>query len=298
VVIIVVAIAASFVFKPFASPFNLKRIALNMSTDAIVSVGMMILLISGVFDLSVGSVYALSGAVSANLMYYHHVNTWLAVSLAILVCLSVGLSNGVLVAKVGVNPLIVTLAMMGIVRGAVYLVAGTGIIDLPDAFLKIADRTVLGLRIPVWYMILIAVIFSILVSKTTFFRKYYYIGGNEKAAALSGINVIRMRVISFIIVAGLAAIAGVIITSRLGTSVSTTGTGLEFRCITAAVLGGASLFGGQGTVMGAVLGTLFVALINNLMIMARTSVYWQSIVLGLILIIAVTLDALIKKRTV
>ena len=295
VMIVLIALAASLSFKTFPTAYNLKMILLNMSTEAIVSVGMMILLISGVFDLSVGSVMGLSGAVAASLMFNLKIDTWLAILLALSSVAAVGMFNGVMIAWVGVNPLIVTLAMMGAVRGLVELVAGTGIIDLPDNFVAIADQTIAGLRIPVWYMIVIAAAFSFLVSKTSSFRKYYYIGVNQEAAEMSGINVKRLRVLSFIIVAVLSGIAGIIVTSRLGQSTSDLGNGLEFRCITACVLGGASIFGGNGSIPGAFLGTLFVALINDLMIISGVSGYWQMIVIGAILVIAVALDAMLRQ---
>jgi len=295
VMIVLIALAASLSFKAFPTAYNLKMILLNMSTEAIVSVGMMILLISGVFDLSVGSVMGLSGAVAASLMFNLEIDTWLAILLALSSVAAVGMFNGVMIAWVGVNPLIVTLAMMGAVRGLVELVAGTGIIDLPDNFVAIADQTIAGLRIPVWYMIVIAAAFSFLVSKTSSFRKYYYIGVNQEAAELSGINVKRLKVLSFIIVAVLSGIAGIIVTSRLGQSTSDLGNGLEFRCITACVLGGASIFGGNGSIPGAFLGTLFVALINDLMIISGVSGYWQMIIIGAILVIAVALDAMLRQ---
>jgi ribose transport system permease protein len=289
-------VAASFSFNAFATLLNVKSIILNMSTYAIVAIGMMLLLISGVFDLSVGSVFGFSGAVAGSLMYYYGVNTWFAVFVAILGCLGIGAFNGTLIARVGVNPLIVTLGMMGLVRGLDYLVAGTGIFELPRAFFKIADNTILGLRIPIWYMVLIAVVFSFLVSKTIFFRKYYYIGVNQRAAALTGINVVKMRIFSFMISSGLAGIAGIIMTSRLEIAMSTLGVGLEFRVITACVLGGASLSGGKGSVLDAIMGTLFMAIVSNLMIVAKIHVYWQNIVTGLIFLIAVTVDAMLNKR--
>jgi ribose transport system permease protein len=296
IVIIVISVAASFSFRAFATVLNVKSIILNMSTYAIVAIGMMLLLISGVFDLSVGSVFGFSGAVAGSLMYYYGVNTWVAVFVALLGCLGIGAFNGTLIARVGVNPLIVTLGMMGLVRGLDYLVAGTGIFELPRAFFKIADNTILGLRIPIWYMVVIAVVFSFLVSKTIFFRKYYYIGVNQRAAALTGINVVKMRIFSFMITSGLAGIAGIIMTSRLEIAMSTLGVGLEFRVITACILGGASLSGGKGSVLDAILGTLFMAIVSNLMIVAKIHVYWQNIVTGLIFLIAVTIDAILNKR--
>ena len=295
VLTVFIAVTAAIIFKPFATILNLKSFLLNISTNMIVAIGMMILLISGAFDLSVGSVAGLTGALSANLMYYGGVNWVVSVTTALILAVGIGLLNGVLIAKVGVNPLIETLAMMGLIRGFALLVGGTGIIGLPDGFLKIADNKFIGIRTPIWYMIFIAVIFSFLVSKTLFFRRYYYIGSNEKAANLSGINIVKMRIVSFMIASGLAGIGGIILTSRLQTALASLGNGLELRVITACILGGASLAGGQGSIFGALMGTIFIAVLNNIMIIARMRSYWQMIVIGSILLIAVTLDAVINR---
>ncbi len=295
--ILIISVVASMMYKTFPTTANFRAIILNMSIDTIVAIGMMILLISGVFDLSVGSVIALSGAVAARLVYYHGVNTWVAIAIALLISLAIGLFNGVMIAKVGVNPMIVGISMMGIIRGIAMLVAGSGIANLPKEFIKIADIEFLGLRIPVWYMLILVLIFYLLVTKTKFFKRYFYIGGNEKAAMLSGINVAKMRIISFMISSGLAGLAGIILTSRLGAAVSSTGQSMEMRTITACILGGASLAGGQGGIVGAALGTLFMGLINNLMVISKVSTNWQSIVIGAILMLAITLDVFITKRT-
>lgn len=297
VIIFLMSLVMSIIFpKNFPTSSNIKAVVLNMSIDAIASIGMMILLISGVFDLSVGSVLAVSGAIACNFMFYYKMNMWAAIMLAMVICALIGLFNGVFIAKIGVNPMIVTLSTMGIVRGMAILFAGTGISDLPDGFLKIADMSFLGVRASIWYMIILVTAFTVLVSKSKFFRRYYYIGGNEKAASLSGINVPKMRIISFIISASLAGLAGIIFTSRLGAAVSGTGTSLEMRAITASILGGASLSGGTGSIVGVALGALFMGLIQNLMIIAKISVYWQSIITGLILLLAVTSDVLIIKH--
>jgi len=295
--ILIVSIVASMVYKTFPTAANFRAIILNMSIDTIIAIGMMILLISGVFDLSVGSVIALSGAIAARLVYYQHFNTWVAIAITMLICLAIGLFNGVMIAKVGVNPMIVGISMMGILRGVAMLVAGSGIANLPKEFIKIADIQLLGFRIPVWYMLILVLIFNLLVTKTKFFKRYFYIGGNEKAAMLSGINVSKMRIISFMISSGLAGLGGIILTSRLGAAVSSTGQSMEMRAITACILGGASLAGGQGGIVGAALGTLFMGLINNLMVISKVSTNWQSIVIGVILMLAITLDVFITKRT-
>ena len=295
--VLLIVIVMSIVFPgKFATSANIKSVILNMSTDAIASIGMMILLISGVFDLSIGSMLAVSGALVCNFMAYEHINMWVAIVLTLAICGLLGLFNGVIIAVVGVNPMITTLATMQILRGFAILLAGSGISNVPDSFLKIASINFLGIQAPIWYTLIIAVIFSILVQKTKYFRRYYYIGGNDKAASLSGINVKKMRIISFLFSALFAAVAGIIYTSRLGAAVSSTGTNLEMRAITASILGGASLFGGTGGVVGVILGTLFLGLIQNLMVIAQISVYWQSIITGFILLIAVISDILITKR--
>lgn len=295
---IVVLIVVSSIIWPaqFFSWENLSLVLLNLSIDAIVAVGMMILLISGSFDLSVGSVVAFAGGLAGYLMYYWGVYVPVAIITSLAACVLIGLVNGVLVAKMGVNPLIQTLAMMGIVRGLALMVSGSGIQNLPDSFNILGQGRLAGFQMPVWYMIIIVAIFSFLVAKTIFFRRYYYIGGNEKAAKLSGIRVDKMKIISFILMSLLAGIAGIILAARLGAAMPTAGQGMELRVITAVILGGASLLGGQGKIMGALLGTLFMGIVANIMILARVSGYWQQIILGVILILAVTIDLGLQKR--
>ncbi len=295
--ILVLVVISTIIWQgKFANFDNLSLVLLNLSIDAIVAVGMMILLISGSFDLSVGSVVAFAGGMAAYLMYYWGVFVPVAIVVALLACLLVGLVNGVLVAYVGINPLIQTLAMMGIVRGLALMVSGSGIQNLPDTFNAIGQSHFLGFQTPVWIMLIVVAIFSFLVRRTIFFRKYYYIGGNEQAAALSGIQVKHMKVYSFVLVACLSGLAGIVLSARLGAAMPTAGQGMELRVITAVILGGASLLGGQGKIMGALLGTVFMGLVANIMILARVSGYWQQIILGIILILAVTTDIMMKNR--
>lgn len=280
----------------FATVENFSQVLLNLSIDTIVAVGMMILMISGMFDLSVGSVVAFSGGLAGYLMYYHDVNFLLAIAAGIGGSLVIGLVNGWLIAQVGINPMIQTLAMMGIVRGFALMLSGAGIQNFPYEFIYIGQSKLLGLQAPVWYMLVIVFLFHFLATSTKFFRRYYFIGGNERAATLSGIRVKRMKVYAFVLSALLAGIAGILLSSRLGAALSTSGRGLELRVITAVILGGASLSGGYGKISGAFLGALFMALINNMLIISRVSGYWQEIILGLILIIAVGFDQWFLKR--
>jgi ribose transport system permease protein len=292
-IVIVFSILYPSLFPTFA---NFRQVLLNLSIDTIVAVGMMLLMISGSFDLSVGSVVAFAGGITAHLMIYYGMNVFPAVLAGLLGSLLIGGINGYLVAYAGINPMIQTLAMMGIVRGLALMISGPGIQNLPYWFNAIGQSKMLGLQMPVWYMLLTVSVFAWLVSRTVFFRRYYYIGSNEKAAFLSGIDPRRMKFYNFIIVALLAGAAGILLASRLGAALSTAGEGMELRVITAVILGGASLSGGEGKIAGALLGAVFMGLIGNIMVITRISGYWQEIILGIILIAAVGLDQLLKKE--
>lgn len=298
VLIGLVSLVAAVLFpQQFPTFDNLRQLLLNVSIDTIVAVGMMVLLIAGVFDLSVGSVVALSGALAAYLMVNAGVAMPLAVGAGLLAAGAVGWLNGYFIARVGINPLIQTLATMGVVRGLALMIAGAGIQDLPYAFIYIGQSKLLSVQAPIWWMLAIVALFHFLTTRTVFFRRYYYIGGNERAADLSGIRVNNMKLYGFMLSALLAGVAGILLTSRLGAAISTMGKGMELRVITAVILGGASLSGGQGRILGALLGTLFMGLIANLMVLSRVSGYWQEIILGLILIGAIWFDIEVQKRT-
>jgi len=295
--IIAVIIFASFLFPDTFPTFeNFRQLLLNLSIDTIVAVGMMILLISGSFDLSVGSVVAFAGCLTAYVMHFFNIPVPIAISIGILSSLVIGYVNGYLIAYQGINPMIQTLAMMGIVRGLALMTSGSGIQNLPYWFSAIGQSRLLGIQMPVWYMLLTICVFTFLVNKTISFRRFYYIGGNETAADLSGIRVKRVKMIGFIISAGLAGVAGILLSSRLGAALPTMGRGLELRVITAVILGGATLSGGYGKIPGALLGALFMGIITNLMVISRVSGYWQEIILGIILVSTLWLDQALQKK--
>jgi ribose transport system permease protein len=281
----------------FPTANNIIGILLSISIETIVAVGMMILLISGVFDLSVGSVVGISGALATWFITKNHSDPIVAIPVAIAAAAVIGLINGVFVAKVGINAMIQTLAMMGIVRGFAIIVQGQGIVSFNEQFNSIGQGKVFGVQNPIWFMAAIVLIFTLLTTETRYFRKYYFIGANEKAAILSGINAKRHIIAGFAITSTLAGLAGVIMAARFGASVTTAGQGLEMRVITAVVLGGASLSGGQGSILGALVGTAFMGIVFNFMVLSQVNVYWQDIILKTLLILAVATDIVIKKRT-
>ncbi|MGB0532792.1 MAG: ABC transporter permease, partial [Paracoccaceae bacterium] len=194
-------------------------------------------------------------------------------------------------------PLIATLGTMSIARGiALVLTEGFSVSSLPPSFAWIGKTNLGGFPVIVLLTLLLVIFFDLAVRHTRFFRQVYFIGANEKAAMLSGIHVDRVRITLYALTGVLAALAGVLLASRLMSGTPTAGNGIELQVLAAAVIGGASLRGGEGTILGAFLGVVFVALINNTMTMLAVSIYWQMIVIGGVLITAVALDMLIRSK--
>ncbi|RLK07872.1 monosaccharide ABC transporter membrane protein (CUT2 family) [Ruegeria conchae] len=296
VLIAAIIIVMSNVNPYFLSFSNFRAVAVGMAPTAIIVIGMAILLASGGFDLSVGSVMALSSTVVAMLLL-----TGMPIPLAVVCGLVlggiVGVVNGLLVTGLGINPLIATLGTMSIARGiALVLTEGFSVSSLPASFAWIGKADIGGFPVIVLFTILLVVLFDLAVRHTRFFRQVYFIGANEKAAMLSGIHVTRVRIILYALTGILAALAGVLLASRLMSGTPTAGNGIELQVLAAAVIGGASLRGGEGTILGAFLGVVFVALINNTMTMLAVSIYWQMIVIGGVLVTAVALDMLIRSK--
>ena len=299
IMLITVIIVVMANINPYFFSFsNFRAVAVGMTPTAIIVIGMAILLASGGFDLSVGSVMALSSTVVAMLLL-----TGMPIFIAVLCGLImggvIGIANGVLVTSFGINPLIATLGTMSIARGiALVLTEGFSVSSLPSSFAWIGKASFGGFPVIVIVSLVLVVLFDLAVRHTRFFRQVYFIGANEKAAMLSGIHVNRVRIILYALTGILAAFAGILLASRLMSGTPTAGNGIELQVLAAAVIGGASLRGGEGTILGAFLGVVFVALINNTMTMLAVSIYWQMIVIGGVLIMAVALDMLIRsKRT-
>ena len=281
--------AASFVFpKSFPTWANATALLRNMALDGVMACGMMVLMVGGLFDLSIGSMFSMAGVLTAWMLGVLPGSVAVAAGLGIAAV--GGALNGWVVAKVKVNALIATLGTMQIFRGVAVLIGGPGLSNLPAGFGRVGQAEWLGLQSPIWLMICVSIAGQFLLAKTRFFRRYYYIGANSKAALLSGIRVEQMQFFAFVLMGLLAGLAGIVFAARVGTATSTAGDGAELRIITAVILGGASLSGGRGTIWGALAGVLFISLINNIMIFARLSPEWQSIIIGFVLVVAVGLD--------
>lgn len=289
--IIILVVVMSLIYpREYPTWSNFAAVMLDTAQGGIITTGMLILLICGVFDLSAGNVLALSGIVAGILIKNVGAPVIVAILGGILTGLVCGLINGLIITKLRINALITTLAMSGILRGITQIISPAGVANLPDAFKPFGQTKFLGLQSPFWYMVLVVIAAWFLLSRTRFFRQFYYVGSNPKAATLSGIKVPTVILVGFTIMGTLAGFAGTVLASRLSNAVVLAGTGIELRAMTAAIVGGASLDGGQGTVVGAILGVLFVSLIQNALIILRVPVFYQGIVVGIVLLVAIGID--------
>lgn len=300
ILLIVVGLSAAVTTASsvFLSYQNIVALMLGLSVEVIIAVGMANLMVSGGFDMSVGSILAFSG-VCAGLAIQAGVPPFAAVLIGMLIGGAAGLFNGFIISVVGINAFVTTLASLSLFRGLTLIVTrGQNITSLGLDFNAIGQGKFLGIQAPIWYAVILVIIGDILMRHSRFFRQNYYIGGNEKAAKLSGINVVKIKILNYIIVGVLAGFAGVVATARMGTASVQQGTGLELRVITAVIIGGASLQGGEGSVLGAFLGSLLMALITNALTLLGVDIYWQTFVVGGTLLVAVLIDQLGKRRKV
>lgn len=301
IVILVTIVILSFLSPHFLSWTNFLAISRGFAMEGMVVIGMTVLLAGGMFDLSVGSTMAVSGVVCAWCLSQDFAIP-LAIIAGLLTGMLIGFTNGSIVTRIGVNPLITTLGMMFVARGiALVATQGKPISGFPKPFIFLGQgmiRVIPGLPIPVPFvvMLVLVIISDILLRRARFFRQMYYIGSNSKAAMLSGINVSLVLVAAFVIAGFMAGLGGVISTARLAAAIPTSFVGVEMRIISAAIIGGASLAGGEGTVVGSILGLIFMALLSNAMVILGVSVYWEGIIVGTVLILAVSLDTLSRKR--
>lgn len=295
-IIVLSAIAMTYAVPEFLGRQNLSAILLSLSDQSIIAIGMTILLISGGFDLSVGSTAALSGAVAA-IWLTNGMPVGAAILLGLAVGVLIGLINGLIIAEIGINPFIATLGMMSLARGMLMVVTeGQNISGLPKSFTTLGQDSIGGIQYPILISLALVITGDFLLRRSRFFRQNYYIGGNEKAAILSGINVKRIKIFNYMLTGFLASLAGIIITARLGSASTTAGRGLELKVIAAVIIGGASLKGGVGTVAGAFLGALLMSIIISSINLLGITLNWIDFAIGATLLLAVMADTLGKKQ--
>jgi len=296
VIIVVGVVLALLRPEAFLSWANAEAVANGMVYDLLLATGMTLVLILWGIDLSVGSVLALSSVITALLL-----RAGVPISLSILLGLTssaaCGFINGYMVARYKIAPFIVTLSMMAIARGmATVLTSGYYLSGLPEAFRAIGRSRVLGFPIPLLLVILILAALGVLLSRWRYLHQMYFVGSNPEAAKLSGLQTQKIIIAGYVISSTLAGIAAVFMTSRLSMGFAGFGLQAELRAIAAAVLGGASFTGGAGSILGAVLGVTLLALINNGFVLLDGSPNWQQAVSGLILLVAVGVEAFRRRK--
>ncbi|MFJ7930379.1 ABC transporter permease [Peribacillus sp. NPDC096622] len=276
----------------FMEPNNILNLLRQTSINALIAFGMTFIILTGGIDLSVGSILALSSALMAGMMV-SGIDPILAILVGVLLGAIMGVINGILVSKGKMAPFIVTLATMTIFRGLTLVYTDgkpiTGIGD-SEMFQMLGRGYFLGLPVPAVVMVIAFLILWFLLHKTSFGRKTYAIGGNERASRISGIKVDRVKVAIYGLAGTMAAIAGAILTSRLNSAQPTAGQSYEMDAIAAVVLGGTSLSGGKGRLFGTLVGVLIIGTLNNGMNLLGVSSFYQQVVKGAVILIAVLLD--------
>ncbi len=297
-IILSLSVIMSFASPHFLTLGNFRAMLMSFSVEGIVVVGMTILLIVGGIDLSVGSVVCFSMVLSGSL-FLMGVDPWTASLAGIAASAAIGCIMGFFVTVVGLNHFITSLAAMVIVRGLCLVITkGTplSLFTLPPAFKAVGQGTFFGVPYVILIFIAVVAAFDFLLRRATAFRKVFYTGSNEKAALYSGIRTKDVKFWVTVLCATLSGVAGAIYMSRFGAATPTFGVGMELNIIAAAVIGGASLNGGSGTILGAILGIALLSVVTSSLILLDVSVYWQDMIKGCILLAAVSIDHLLHKR--
>ncbi len=306
IALLLMVVAMSFLSDNFLTTANGWNILRQISVNLCLSIGMTLVILTGGIDLSVGAVLAISGAFAAGLLKngiaFSEADLLIqfSVSGAILAGLLMGLFlgwfNGLMITRFRIPPFVATLGMFSIARGLTMLwTKGFPITGLGETFAIIGTGNYLGIPMPVWISAALVTVFVVVTRKTRFGRYVYALGGSERASLLSGLNVDRIKVAVYTICGGLSAVGGLIVTSRLDSAQPNAGLGYELDSIAAVVIGGTSLSGGRGSILGTLLGCLIIGVLNNGLILLDVSPFWQQVVKGLVILTAVAIDKMSKK---
>lgn len=302
---ITIALAAELLLFALLSPHfltadNLLNVSLQVSITAIIAVGMTFVVLTNGIDLSVGSLVAFVGVVTTSL-----VRLPIAVEMAFIVAIAAGLAvgiasgalAGILITKFKITPFIVTLALMTILRGAAFIYTqGRPVWDLPDGFKSVAGDRLLGVPVPTIIMLLVYIVAHITLTRTPFGRHVYAVGGNPEAARLAGIRTHRVLVQVYVLCGVLTALSGILLASRLNSGQPNAGLMYELDVIASVVVGGTSLNGGRGSIIGTFLGSMLIAVLRNGLNLLDVESYIQQVVVGVVILLAVMMDQM-RKRT-
>ena len=292
--LLVLILVVSILSPSFLTANNILNVLRQTSINGVIAAGMTFVILTGGIDLSVGSILGFSGAIAASLVVSGQ-NIVLAVIAAIAVGAGIGFINGLVISKGKLQPFIATLASMTILRGATLVFTNgkpitTGTTEGALAFGKIGGGSILGIPTPALMMIIAFLVCAYILNQTRMGRYTYALGGNEEATKLSGLNTYKIKIFAYTMSGVLAAIAGIIITSRLFSAQPTAGDGYELDAIAAVVLGGTSLSGGKGKITGTIIGVLIIGILSNALNLLDVSSYYQMIAKGIVILIAVLAD--------
>ncbi|MDB5055201.1 MAG: branched-chain amino acid transporter permease [Bacilli bacterium] len=295
---IIVFLLFSMLSPNFRSMDNFSHILIQTTVYGIVAIGMTMVILIGGMDLSVGSILALTGVVGAML-----VNTGMNVSLVILITIVlgafIGFLNGLIMTKLNIPDIIATLAMMNILRGIAVVISGSQwITNFPKSFNFLGQGKLGGIPFPVILFLILALLTAFLLKKTPLGRQIYAVGGNRGAAALAGINVNRIRVMVYSMNGAFVGLAGIILTSMIGNiQASNAALNLQFQAMGSVLVGGANIFGGVGSILGTFFGSFLMSMIKNGLVLVKLSEYWVDAITGLIIIIALVMNVMKRKKT-
>ncbi len=297
-ILIVLIIVFSAASSNFLRMDNLLNVLRQVAVIGILAAGMTYVIISGGMDLTVGAYLGLSGVVIAKLMGAG-VTAPLAVLLTMVVLTVIGVITGALIVGLNVSAMVITLGMMTVVRGLAYIISnGLPIYDIPESIVFLGQGYVAGIPVPVIIMLILVAIMGVILKYSYFGRYVYAIGGNVEAAKLAGLSVKKITISLYGISAFLASIAGIVLTGRVSSGAPASGTGTEMDVVTAVVIGGISVNGGKGSMFGAFLGAVIIGILSNGLTIMNVGEYYQQVVKGAVLILAVAFDVIANRESV
>jgi ribose transport system permease protein len=302
--LVLLMILMSIASPSFLTELNIFNVLRGMSTIGIMSIGMTMVIVTGGIDLSVGSILAAASIMTARLMFTEAVDPWIAFLLGLGFGGLLGFTNGLVITRLKVNPFITTLGMMAVARGLTYLLAsglqGTVASNVPmrnEAVSFLGNGYILegsflqrGIPFPVILMFVLVILFTLFLRFTVLGRQIYAVGSNEAAARLSGVPADRVKLFVYALTGVLAALSGIMTAGLLRTAATNAGVGVELDVIAAVVIGGASLVGGEGTIIGAIIGAAIIAVVKNAFVLLQFPSYAQQVTIGVVIIAAVAID--------
>ncbi len=294
-VMVSMIVIASLVSPYFLTPYNLQSLVRDLSFIGIITILQSCLLIMGELDLSVGKIAALCGILSGMLMVHSGVNPIAAIALCIMLGALFGAINGLIITKLKLSAMIVTIGMTGVYGGInVVLTQGRAITGIPKSIHFLGAGSILGFPVPFLFLLLILIGVMYMMKNTRLGRYIYAIGNNREAAKIIGIQTDRVRITVFSLMGAFSAFTGLLMVTRLGTAQPSIGDTWPLNSIAASVIGGVLLTGGDGSPIGALIGATIISLIQNMIVLFGIGIYWQATVSGLVVVIAISIDPLVK----